>query len=551
MKKLNKYVGLDVHKDTTVMAIAEGDRDGEVRLYGQFSSDLHALEKILRKIGGDGVTLHVVYEAGPTGFVLYRRMQQLKIDCIVVAPSKTPLPKGQRQKTDRRDAVMLARLHRAGELTAIHVPDAVDESIRDLTRARADAVHDLTRAKLRLKSFLLRQGYRYSGKANWSEAHRRYLREIVMPLPALKAVREEYLLAIDHAVERVKRLEELIESQVSEWRMYPAVHGDQKGSCCTFYLLKFWQVLAGGMIWFFPHSAGVFADVEARPHPQLSRQPCVRNVAGLFHSGGYGDFPWGRFGFVELRFVRQSGQQFVQGLLPAQRPDFPHTQAFPSPRRLGDGMIFSQGLLEFIAPQRPTATQRGIGLGFAGRTFSGLPVQVSGVAIPAGRRIGQPARFGQRGRKPEEFRALLGLTQVPVAGVTILRQLRHRHEVCPHRIQVQIMANLPQGFTFLHQECFIASLEQMAPFAPQFVKPVGKGGLQPLHPRDQISVRRFHRQMVVVAHHHECVQHPVRFRAGLEQARLKRRPGSLRLEYMHPVVAPIEHMVDRTGKLQP
>jgi len=102
------------------------------------------------------------------------------------------------------------------------------------------------------------------------------------------------------------------------------------------------------MIWFFPHSAGVFADVEARPHPQLSRQPCVRNVAGLFHSGGYGDFPWGRFGFVELRFVRQSGQQFVQGLLPAQRPDFPHTQAFPSPRRLGDGMIFSQGRSEGV-----------------------------------------------------------------------------------------------------------------------------------------------------------------------------------------------------------
>lgn len=223
MKTTTKYVGLDVHKDTTVIAVAEGGREGEVRLYGEISSDLGALEKVLRKLGGEGINLHVVYEAGPTGFVVYRRLQQLKIGCIVVAPTKTPMEKGQRQKTDRRDALMLARLHRAGELTAIHVPDAVDESIRDLTRARADAVHDLTRVKQRLKSFLLRQGYRYSGKANWSEAHQRYLRELVLPLPALKAVLEEYLLAITQTTERVQRLEDLLAVQVPLWRMYPAV----------------------------------------------------------------------------------------------------------------------------------------------------------------------------------------------------------------------------------------------------------------------------------------------------------------------------------------
>lgn len=223
MKTKNKYVGLDVHKDTTVVAVADGGREGEVRLYGEISSDLGALEKVLRKLGGEGVTLHVVYEAGPTGFVVYRRLQQLGIECIVVAPTKTPQEKGLRQKTDRRDALLLARLHRAGELTAIHVPDAVDESVRDLTRARADGVHDLTRAKQRLKSFLLRQGYRYSGKANWSEAHQRYLRELVLPLPALKAVLEESLLAIDQATQRVVRLEELLAVQVPLWRMYPAV----------------------------------------------------------------------------------------------------------------------------------------------------------------------------------------------------------------------------------------------------------------------------------------------------------------------------------------
>lgn len=221
--KTHKFVGLDVHSDTTMIAVAEGERTGEVRLYGQISSDLGALEKVLRKLGGPDVVLHVVYEAGPTGFVVYRRLQQLGIECIVVAPSKTPQSAGVRQKNDQRDAVQLARLHRAGELEGINIPDAVDESIRDLTRARADAVDDLRRAKQRLKGFLLRHGYRYKGKANWSEAHQRYLRELVLPLPALKAVLEESLITISQATERVARLEELLSVQVPQWRMYPAV----------------------------------------------------------------------------------------------------------------------------------------------------------------------------------------------------------------------------------------------------------------------------------------------------------------------------------------
>ena len=103
MKTTGKYVGLDVHKDTTVIAVAEAGRTGEVRLYGTISSDLGALEKVLRKLGGEGIALHVVYEAGPTGYVLYRRLQQLGVACMVVAPTKTPQPKGWRQKTDRRD----------------------------------------------------------------------------------------------------------------------------------------------------------------------------------------------------------------------------------------------------------------------------------------------------------------------------------------------------------------------------------------------------------------------------------------------------------------
>ena len=223
MNKTHKYIGLDVHQDTIMVAIAEEGREGEVRLYGRLSNDLHALERMLRQIGGPAVALHVVYEAGPTGYVIYRRLKQLEIDCVVVAPSKTPQGSGPRQKTDKRDALQLARLHRAGELSAISIPDEVDESVRDMTRARADAVDDLRRAKQRLKSFLLRHGYKYSGKANWSEAHQRYLRELVMPSPAMKAVLEESLLAIDQATQRVARLEDLIAVQVPQWRMYPAV----------------------------------------------------------------------------------------------------------------------------------------------------------------------------------------------------------------------------------------------------------------------------------------------------------------------------------------
>jgi transposase len=220
-----KFIGLDVHKDTIVIAVAEGGRDGEVRNYGTISNDLHALEKALRKLGlgHASITLHVVYEAGPCGFVIHRRLTQLAVDCIVVSPSLIPKKKGERIKTDRRDALALARLHRAGELTAIHVPDAVDESVRDLARARADAVADLTRARHRLKGFLLRLGYKYRGKSSWTDAHRKYLRELELPLPVHKAVLEENLKAIDEADTRVARLGDLLAATAPQWRHYAVV----------------------------------------------------------------------------------------------------------------------------------------------------------------------------------------------------------------------------------------------------------------------------------------------------------------------------------------
>lgn len=260
----HKYVGLDVHKDASQVVVADDGRGGEVRHYGKVSSDLHAMERLVDKLGGPGITLHFAYEAGPTGFVLYRWFKRRGIDCIVVAPTRIPQPKGVRQKTNRRDAEQLARALRAGELASIHVPDEVDEAFRDLTRARSDASRDLKRVKQRLKSFLLRQGYHYTGKANWSEAHQRYLRELVMPTAVLKAVLEEHLLAIDAAVGRLRRMEELIAVQAPQWGMYPAV---QALMCCRGFDLVAASMLVAEIndVRRFSHPRGLMAYLGLVP----------------------------------------------------------------------------------------------------------------------------------------------------------------------------------------------------------------------------------------------------------------------------------------------
>jgi transposase len=223
MSKEVLYLGLDVHAENIAVAIAESGRDGEVRNHGLISSSLHSVEKLLRKLGHPQKELRVCYEAGPCGFVLARRLKQLGIACDVVAPSLTPKGSGDKIKTDRRDARMLARLHRAGELTAVHVPDERDEAIRDLCRARTDAMHDLRDARHQLKAFLLRNGYRYTETTAWSQAHMRYLRELVLPHAAMKIVLEEYLQAIDAAAERMERLETHMKALLEEWHLAPVV----------------------------------------------------------------------------------------------------------------------------------------------------------------------------------------------------------------------------------------------------------------------------------------------------------------------------------------
>ena len=218
------FVGLDVHKDFITVAYAPDERGAEVIFLGPIGTRQCDIDRLIRQLHSKARRLLLVYEAGPCGYWLYRYLENKGESCIVVAPSLIPRKPGDRVKTDRRDAVQLARLLRSGDLNPVYVPGLEDESIRDLCRAREDRLSDLKSAKHRLKSFLLRHDIRYAGKANWNAAHLRWLADkVALPTAAQRIVFQDYVRAVTHLTERLAQIELELQEHVKGWRLAPLV----------------------------------------------------------------------------------------------------------------------------------------------------------------------------------------------------------------------------------------------------------------------------------------------------------------------------------------
>jgi transposase len=217
------YVGLDVHKDSIAVAYVAQEHGAEVTYLGPIGTRQGDIDQLIRKMQSKAKHLVFVYEAGPCGYWLYRYLTKKGHMCWVVAPSLIPKKAGDRVKTDRRDAIQLARLMRSGDLSPVHVPTVEDEAMRDLSRAREDTLSDLKAAKFRLKAFLLRHDIRYTGRATWGPAHLRWLSEVVCPTPAQQLVFQEYVRAVTEHTERLQRLEQELQDQVKAWRLHPVV----------------------------------------------------------------------------------------------------------------------------------------------------------------------------------------------------------------------------------------------------------------------------------------------------------------------------------------
>src|SRR6201994_3118954 len=226
MAKSITYVGLDVHKDTIAVALAEAGLRVEVREHGKIPNTPAALKALTVKLAPARRELRFCYEAGPCGYGIQRQLTTAGHECVVVAPSLIPRKPGERIKTDRRDANNLAKLHRAGELTPVWVPDPAHEAIRDLVRARQAAVRSVRQARQQLSGFLLRHGHHYNRPA-WTLMHRRWLAGLRVEHTVPHIVLEDAIGTVEAATARRDRLEAQIEAALAEWSLAPVVRALQ------------------------------------------------------------------------------------------------------------------------------------------------------------------------------------------------------------------------------------------------------------------------------------------------------------------------------------
>ncbi|EAQ66882.1 ISCps8, transposase [Marinomonas sp. MED121] len=223
------FIGLDTHKSFIEVAYIEDVRGVKPIHLGKNPSTKQSVKKLVRQFESKypDATLHFVYEAGPCGYWIYRLITSLGHCCYVIAPSLIPKKPGDRIKTDKRDAMNLAKLLKSEDLTAIYVPEPEDEAVRDLSRARETAMKDLKDGKYQLKALLLRNNVTAKVKDNWSKQHLRWLTELILPYPAQQIVLQEYIQAITERMNRLKRLDNELEHHVKNWRYYPVVKAIQ------------------------------------------------------------------------------------------------------------------------------------------------------------------------------------------------------------------------------------------------------------------------------------------------------------------------------------
>jgi transposase len=222
MEVYSKYVGMDVHKETIAVAVAEAN-GGEVRFLGEYRNTPEAVVKLVKQLRKGGAELSCCYEAGPCGYGLHRQLVGMGVANQVIAPSLTPKKPGVRIKTDRRDSLTLARMLRAGELTAVWVPEVAQESLRDLTRGREDLKHLEKQAKQRLQAFLLRHGKVYAEEKKWTRMHFRWLESLKFDLPVQQIVFQEYVDTLQSLTRRVEALDGQIHQAGSESKSAPVI----------------------------------------------------------------------------------------------------------------------------------------------------------------------------------------------------------------------------------------------------------------------------------------------------------------------------------------